>query len=148
MDPERSKNPTSCSLTNLHRLIGFPPSGRIKRIDEFWVVEVDFIRPDPNDWAYPSGSIDGFGEVKWALPTVFLVHGVHPFEVLTAQKDVIIDLVPVCDCCVASDTIIHCARGRARSLLQSSHQRAVDQVCLPMDAAMLQRTSQRGDSEP
>lgn len=69
---------------------------------------MDFVGIDTDNWTFQSWSIRVSVNQKMMIQTVFLMHGMHPLEVLAPKEDLIVDLVPVCHCYEVSDTILHC----------------------------------------
>lgn len=73
---------TSASLAHHKWPIGLPAcSSGIQGVDEIGVVEMDFIGVESHHWA------------------VLFVHLPNLPEVLSTQPDIVVDLIPVRECC-------------------------------------------------
>ena len=99
--------PTSCSLSNNYRLVCLSPFSRIQGIDKVRVVEVDLVRVDAHNRTFKTlmSELRQKFQQSMVAHTVFSVHIVHSLEVFAPSKDFIINLVPICHCWTASDTV-------------------------------------------
>ena len=82
---------SSCRYQSFHILITPGTSTSIECVIEFDIIDMNLMRVDPNDWAYPSQVMEG--KIASEKHTVYFVHALNLIEELSLLHDIEVELI-------------------------------------------------------